>query len=487
MAKDQDLLNPESTPNKVKQGKELSKLAPILIGLVFALIVLFIFLAIARRGPTMRGGSEEVEIVAVKSAPIGEDSVGEIEPEKKKAAVPRKEEIKEIEELKKEIKLISKKDPPKAPEKNKYWEKYMEMQLADGQAKRERLLAAAQAASTIGGAESEELSQKNEASPSSGDALVNALTSRLNAAGPGAGPVPGGYDVTGYQQTAQEMLKNQLATLPGAGGNDQNMQRSKNKFFDENFSSKGDTNYLEYHKVAQQSKYELKEGSLIDGIMISGINSDLPGKIIAQVSKNIYDSTTGKILLIPQGTKLIGRYSSVVAYAQDRVALGWTRMIFPNGDSLNLGNMGGVDQEGYSGLKDKVNNHYVRLFGQVALISFFQAVPALVNPSKSSSKQTTTIVTETEEVIAGMDEDGKPIIVTLKKTKPVTTTSSSSTGSNSDFESKYKESYGQTVAQVGVDLAKRNMSIQPTIKVRQGKKFKIIVTKDMLLPPKAVK
>ncbi len=482
--KEKDLLSPESTPNQVKKGRELSRLAPRLVGGLFLLIAVMVLVAIARRGPTGYQAEEEVEIVSVKKAPVGENGVGEIEPEKEAVSLDRpittREDIardQEIAKLKKQVQMVSATGEQEAPlEKNVYWEKYKENQLTLGQARQEKLYSALRASSTVPSSAS-----KNDGAVSGNTTQIASINPTMNGFNP-----PPAYDGASYADSAQQMLKNQLAMVGGAGdgGMGQNMQDNKNAFFNKNFSA-GDYNDLPFKKVPMKSKYTLFEGDLIDGIMISGINSDLPGTIVAHVGKDVYDSVSGKYLLIPQGTELTGRYSSSVAYAQNRVAFGWTRMKFPNGDTINLGNMAGVDQQGYAGVKDQVNNHYFRLFGQIALVSFFQAIPALINPTESESSQEVQTSTSTHQEVV-TNEDGSTSIVTLTDTEPVTTTSSSSSGGTDEFQSEFKQSYGTTMAEVGVALAKRNMSIQPTLEVRPGHKFKIIVTRDMILPPTAI-
>jgi type IV secretion system protein VirB10 len=108
-------------------------------------------------------------------------------------------------------------------------------------------------------------------------------------------------------------------------------------------------------------------------VLVSGINSDLPGPILAQVSENVFDSATGKSLLIPQGSRLIGDYRSASARGQQRVQIAWQRLIFPNTASMDLPQMPGTDQAGYAGFSDKVNNHYAATFGTAAVMSLISA------------------------------------------------------------------------------------------------------------------
>ncbi|MDA8349024.1 MAG: hypothetical protein M0038_09530 [Pseudomonadota bacterium] len=121
------------------------------------------------------------------------------------------------------------------------------------------------------------------------------------------------------------------------------------------------------------SPYTVMAGSVIPAVLVSGINSDLPGPILAQVSQSVFDSATGRSLLIPQGSRLIGAYSNASIYGQQRVRIAWHRLIFPNTASMDLPQMPGADQSGYSGFTDQVNNHYLATFGTAALMSLISA------------------------------------------------------------------------------------------------------------------
>ena len=118
-------------------------------------------------------------------------------------------------------------------------------------------------------------------------------------------------------------------------------------------------------------------GSVIPAILVSGINSDLPGPIVAQVSENVYDSASGKSRLIPQGSRPIGSYRSSASYGQSRVQIQWQRLIFPNTASMDIPAMPGTDEAGYPGFTDEVKNHYLRTFGTAALMSLISAGQAV--------------------------------------------------------------------------------------------------------------
>lgn len=196
--------------------------------------------------------------------------------------------------------------------------------------------------------------------------------------------------------------------------------------------------YLQQQKQKLISPYELKAGWIIPATLITGINSDLPGSTLAQVSQNIYDTATGRYLLIPQGTKLVGEYKSNVLYGQERVLTAWTKLIFPNGDTLNLEGMNGTSQDGYSGFTDEVDNHYFRIFGSALLMSSITAGVAL-NDNSSGEKETSA-----DKAMAQAIEQ---------------------------------------MSTVSSEMIRKNMNISPTLKIRSGYKFNIFVTKDIILEP----
>ena len=124
-------------------------------------------------------------------------------------------------------------------------------------------------------------------------------------------------------------------------------------------------------------------GTLLPAMLVTGINSDLPGEILAQITRNVYDSQQ-RFLLIPRGTKVIGRYDDQVALGQSRVLIAWTRLILPDGRSLSLPGLPTKDLRGAAGLRDKVDNHYRRLYGQATLLSIVGAGAQLSQPQQSS-------------------------------------------------------------------------------------------------------
>jgi len=190
---------------------------------------------------------------------------------------------------------------------------------------------------------------------------------------------------------------------------------------------------------APRSPYELRAGFVIPGTLISGINSELPGQIMSQVSQNVYDTATGKYLLIPLGSRLVGSYSSEVAYGQSRVLVAWQRIVFPDGKALDIGSMPGADEAGYSGAHDQVNNHYWRLFSAAF---FMSAVTAGISYTQDKNN-------------------------------------SGSINGNPTAGSEMSQALGQQLGQVTAQLISKNMNIAPTLEIRPGYRFNIIVTKDI--------
>lgn len=192
-------------------------------------------------------------------------------------------------------------------------------------------------------------------------------------------------------------------------------------------------------KAAVAPSQEVKAGWVIPGVMISGINSDLPGQIIGQVREAVYDSATGTQCLIPPGSRVVGTYDSGVTLGQTRALAVWRRIIYPDGSSISIDNMPGTDMGGYAGFNDKVNNHYARIFGSGLLLSVFSAGIQLSQPQASNGENYSS-----SQIIAG--------------------------------------SLGQQLGQIGMQMAQRNMNIQPTLEIRPGYEFNIMVTKDIILP-----
>lgn len=195
---------------------------------------------------------------------------------------------------------------------------------------------------------------------------------------------------------------------------------------------------------APETEYLLRAGHVLPGVMVTGINSELAGTIIGQVSQDIYDTASGKHLLIPQGTKILGTYNNEIIYGQDRLSTVLNRLTFPDGKVVDIGEMLGSDLAGYSGYEDKVNHHYFKTFGNAILMS---AVIGLTALSQNQNQ--------------GQSQGG---------------------GFNQNSNSILSQSLGQTMGQTTQQLLQRNLSLAPTIEIRPGYEFNIILTKDIKLP-----
>ncbi len=222
------------------------------------------------------------------------------------------------------------------------------------------------------------------------------------------------------------------------GQQDQNKQQRKNEFL--SGKGRGKSAYLSGGMLQPKTPYEVKAGTIIPVTLITGINSDLPGTIIGQVREHVYDTVTGDYLLIPQGSRLLASYDSMVSYGQKRVLVCWNRLIRPDGSSIDLECMSGVDLEGYGGFKDKVDNHFDRLVGG-ALLSSLLSVGA---------------------------------------------TTSQGTWDNEDGMSTaqmFASNVGSEISSTGQQITRKNLEIQPTLKIRPGYSVNVLVNKDMVITP----
>ncbi|MFT4118326.1 IncP-type conjugal transfer protein TrbI [Bradyrhizobium sp.] len=262
-------------------------------------------------------------------------------------------------------------------------------------------------------------------------AKLQASAASVNSATPGntgASPAAG---------RASDLYAAALRAGYGVQNIDPNGQGAKEDFFNADLKKLG---YLPNKVVAPTSAYELKRGSVIPATLITGINSDLPGRITAQVSQNVYDSATGHLLLIPQGAKLMGRYDSKISFGQSRVLVVWTDIIFPNGSTLQIGGMSGTDAEGYGGFTDEVDNHYFKIFGSAILVA---AIGAGIDMSMPAGSPYGYRQTPTDSA---------------------------------------RNSFAETFGRVAEQTISKNMNVQPTLEIRPGYIFNVLVDQDMVFP-----
>ena len=214
--------------------------------------------------------------------------------------------------------------------------------------------------------------------------------------------------------------------------NDPNAQGRKEAFVS-NLDPRGDVN--PHALTPLPSPYTLSAGSVISASLITGLRSDLPGLVTAQVTENTYDSATGRLLLVPQGARLIGSYDSVVAFGQSRALIVWQRIIMPDGSSLRIDNVPATDPSGYAGLADKVDFHTWQLLKGVAL--------------------STLLGVSSELALSGQ----------------------------SDLVQAIRMSTQDNASRAGDQITQRNLGIQPTITIRPGAPVRLVVHKDLVFGP----
>lgn len=203
-------------------------------------------------------------------------------------------------------------------------------------------------------------------------------------------------------------------------------------------NASGDQQTASAHRLeAPASPYSVLAGTVIPAALVTGLNSDLPGQVIATVTATVYDTVTGRTLLVPQGSRLLGTYDSQTAFGDSRAMVVWTRLILPNGRSVILDRLPGVDAQGFAGVADSVDHHWRRLIGGAAVSSLLGVGAEVASPQTNGS-------------------DSRIVIAA-------------------------RNGVQDTVNQVGQELTRRNLDIKPTIKVRPGFPLRVVVSRDLVL------
>jgi type IV secretion system protein VirB10 len=187
-----------------------------------------------------------------------------------------------------------------------------------------------------------------------------------------------------------------------------------------------------------RSPDELLAGTIIPATLLTGINSDLPGQVIATVTENVYDSVTGTRLLVPQGSRLLGEYGSSIAFGQQRILLVWTRLLRPDGSSITLDRLSAADVKGQAGLADRVDFHWDRLFAAAGVSTLIAAGAELASPAQQVGRNGTVVIAA-------------------------------------------RQSVQDSITNVGQQITRRNLDVQPTITIRPGFPIRVIVAKDLVL------
>jgi len=229
-----------------------------------------------------------------------------------------------------------------------------------------------------------------------------------------------------------------MAANAGSGDqSDANFQEHKENFIDKARQARDERDYSSATRAPALSKYEIKAGWDIPATLESGVNTDLPGEVKAVVRENVYDTATGQYLLIPQGSRLVGQYDNRVSYGQSRAIVIWSRLIYPDGSSVDLDGMVGHDASGAAGFHDQVDNHFVRLVSMALMLSAFTAGVEMSQPQTSSASGVLSPSAEATQAL------------------------------------------GQQFGQLGMEVTRKNLNIQPTVKIRTGYRFNVRVNRDI--------
>ncbi|MEK6731148.1 MAG: TrbI/VirB10 family protein [Pseudomonadota bacterium] len=288
-----------------------------------------------------------------------------------------------------------------------------------------------------------ELSARSPSSAQDDEKMQQAKNSGLFF--PGSAPPTPEYHYTPDSSNNASTDKNNNTDKTDSGFHNtpysqQNMQSQKIDFLkaDEKDSSIYDPHSLQ--KPA--SPYEVQAGTLLPAELITGVNTSLPGDVVAQIKENIYDSVTGRFLLIPKGSKLLGQYDSQVSYGQERTLLAFTRIIRPDGSSILLNKLSGADMMGQSGIEGDVNNHWMRVIGAATLSTILSMGTGVA--ADNVANQNSLYPNTAQKAALGAAD---------------------------------------SISQTGEDLTNNAMNIQPTITIPAGYEFNVIVNKDIILAP----
>ncbi len=416
-------LSPNSSPSVMGDKKQARRLngRPLMLILILAgIVVLTLGMVVLQRSGKAKGG---VATSIVKSASAyakaitAEGQAGVIEPAKPLPTLPLVAEAAVAPSMEKNMENSSDKSMPavieKKPEQARVPEEIKRM--------RDKRFKQVEAAidSPIKVPVEEQKSQRN------GTAEMSSPEQQMASIG----------------QRNDDSYGARLAALGSAGGGSGETDYSqKGDLSRMNQFSDGERNWLNpTMPEAPPNAFIVRTGSVIPATLISGINSELPGQIVGQVAQDVYDTPTGRYLLIPQGSRLVGEYSSQVQYGQSRVFAVWQRIIFPDGKALDLGSMPGSTGAGYAGFRDRVNNHYARIFGSAIMMS---GILAGVEMTQNRGERG--------------DSDSQRMADALS------------------------EALGNQLGGVMAEMLSRNMSIAPTLEIRPGYRLNVMLVKDLL-------
>lgn len=249
---------------------------------------------------------------------------------------------------------------------------------------------------------------------------------------------PSGGSATGLPPPVQGELPPLYGNVPLPQDAQGGLAIQKNAFLN---NAGGARDYVAKSIQRPLSPYEIKAGTVIPAALVTGINSDLPGEIIAQVTENVFDTATGHFLLVPQGSRLVGKYDSLVSYGQNRALVVWARLILPNGDSIDLEGMPGSDQAGVAGLQDQTNHHRWEFAGALGVSTLLSLGPSIAQ---------------------AVAENGH-------------------SGSDTNVFTGPASGLGSSSSQVGENLLNRELNRPNTITVRPGWPLNVLINRDLVM------
>ena len=259
-------------------------------------------------------------------------------------------------------------------------------------------------------------------------------------AGSAAGTLPAAIGADAANGAMGAVQSNVSGLMPEVdAGSDPNGWARKEAFRNQSLPAE----YSQHTRVFPVSALELKAGAVLPCVLISGLNSDLPGNLIAQVSENVWDTATGRLLLIPRGSRLIGTYDHQITYGQNRALVIWSRLIFPDGSSLLLDNLQGADQSGYTGFKGRVDKHWGSMITSALLVSLLGAGVELAEPNNRNNNNN---------------------------------------NHNRTVGSILSERIATGIAEAMTQIITKGMNRQPTILIKPGYRFMVFVQHDIVFP-----
>lgn len=389
-----------SAQQKAKQGKSASKRIAIFVFIGAGIVFTLVALSILNAGQKFNGSNAPMNLF---EASTGAQSISIPRP---KAPEPEP------------IPITA---PAPAPKPQKVRPAYVPVPRVSDlrKQKQEKRLIAANAPTNIQAFKDNTNNNVSSQSPANSDTLAE--VSRLLSNAP-------------VNTTAQNIDGTPFMSQQNNNNSDPNGWNRKDAFTKQELPEE----YSKYTLTSPLSSLELKSGTLLPCVLISGLNSDLPGNMIAQISENVWDTATGRYLLIPRGSRLIGTYDNQISYGQSSVLVMWSRLIFPDGSSLVLDNLKGADQSGYSGFKGAVNRHWGSIISSALLVSLLGAGVELAAPTNNDRRDT---------------DDPRSILA---------------------------ENAATAVAEAMTQIIQREANRQPTIKIKPGYRFMIFVQHDII-------